>query len=661
MKKGLIFGLIAVLSAAFLFVGCSQATDSGGSTSIQIGDWLVDTEVSNETDLIAALANDAYKVIGVVGDAGTNEIGYIGAATTLTTLTEIPEGKTVVLFAKVAVGSPSLTVAGKVIVEGSGDLVALYRTNEVVVTATGQIQVINGTLTVDGPAAINGSPYNEEIFGTSRLIFAGGHLNITGPADALVDVAEALVWVPHGQVTIDSLKEKIKPSELTKIQPQPTAVRRLTITDPIPLTTGGETESELIVPAGLTFTTADPLLSVTKLEVNGNLTASDAFLARVTDLAVSGTLTAAKATYTKVAKLTVDSGFNIGSVSLPALEDLIVHSGGAFSTSGSIGTASSETGVGLEIAAAGSASVGSIYSLRTSTVQGALIATDFTLYAPTPAPTVAPELKVAANGSVNGIKFPEEVVVTALGGANSVTIDDFTVPEDLSFTIPAAKNLVIGAGKTFTYDGLVTIAATGNLVLATTSSTSFGKIAGKGSIVAGATTITGAWEAVGATADPGTLTILSAATGATITADGTDATGLKASAAGGTITQNVVASNALTIGAGTVITLGGTTTAPLGAILLKSDATNPAKLTLAATSSVLAGAGTGGTALGVASTVTMGGKTIVKGGTLAKEDFEVDAGGLLIKLGGTNAGTITPPVAANSDVLINSATAVTGS
>jgi hypothetical protein len=473
-------------------------------------------------------------------------------------------------------------------------------------------------------------------------------------------VAEALTWVEHGQVTIGSLIAAVKPSELTKIQPQPTAVRRLTITTTIPLTTTGETETELIVPAGLTFTTADPLLSVTKLEVNGNLTATEAFLARITDLTVSGSLTAVKATYSKVTKLTVNSAFNIGSVSLPALEDLIVNNGGAFITTGSIGTVASENGVGLEIAPKGSASVGAINSLRTSTIQGSLTASAFTLYAPSPLPTPAPQLMVAAGGSINGITFPGVVVVTVLSNVNSVTIDDFTLPEDQGFVIPATKSLVIGAGKTFTYDGQVTIGASGNLVLATDTG-SVAKIAGKGSITTGVaatgtTTIKGAWEAAGT--GTGSLTILGAATGATITATAS-ATGLKASTAGAAITQAAGTGNSLSIGTSTAITLGGTNTVPLGTIILKSAAANPAKLAFIATSSkVEVGAGTGGTAITGLTGLAIGGKTLVNG-SLVAADFQ-NASGVLVLLGGTTVGNFTASTVANADVLIDSTVAASG-
>ncbi|MFP3090970.1 hypothetical protein LQZ21_11665 [Treponema sp. TIM-1] len=645
MKKSLIFGFIAVLSAALLFTGCSQATDSAGTTSISIGGWLVDFEVDTEQELLDAFENDDYKVIGVVGSGSTLKIGYkTGSA--LSDLNVIPADKTVVLFTEVTPG-PTLTVEGKLIVEGGGNLAASFGAAEVAVTPTGQIQVINGTLTVNGPAAVHGSPYDDEIFGTPRLVFAGGTLAISGPTATFADVKEALTWVPHGQVTIANLIEPIKPSVLTKIQPQTTAVRRLTITAKLASSLETiETETELIVPPGLTFTTDDPLLTVTKLDVRGNLTLNEAFLARITDLTVSGTLAATKATYSKVKTLTVNSSFLVPTASFPALEDLIVSSGGAF-TGSTLGTADSENGIGLAIAPKGSVTVTQINSLRTSTIQGSLTATGFTPYAPTPALTDPSQLRVAPGGSINGINFPEQVIVTALGDVNSVTIDDFTVPEDQGLIIPALKTLVIGAGKTLTYDGQVTIAATGNLVLAT-GTASVGKILGTGSITAGVTTINGAWEAVGA--DGGKVTILSAATGATIAATA-PATGLKASAAGAKITQGALASNNLVIAADTTIDLAGTDAAAVGKLILTGSATpaNVGSVQLAVTNGIIKAGANPSLTTAYSNGAKIGDKAVTKGtNTSLYTVANTDAPG---KFGGIKTATSADTLTAGTDTV----------
>jgi hypothetical protein len=103
-------------------------------------------------------------------------------------------------------------------------------------------------------------------------------------------------------------------------------------------------------------------------------------------------------------------------------------------------------------------------------------------------------------------------------------------------------------------------------------------------VKAGATTITGEWQAVGT--GNGTLTIDSAAAGATITA--ASATGLKASAAGATITQNAGEDNTLTIATGTAVDLGTT-----GSLVLTGVAgTDGAKLAVTNTGSLKAGATT---------------------------------------------------------------------
>jgi hypothetical protein len=169
---------------------------------------------------------------------------------------------------------------------------------------------------------------------------------------------------------------------------------------------------------------------------------------------------------------------------------------------------------------------------------------------------------------------------------------------------------------------VVTIVPGGTLILATGTGSSVAKIAGTGKITAGFTTISGAWDAVGG--NVGTVTFLSAATGATITADGTGATGLKAGA-GAIITQNAgEATNNLIIGAATDIDLGGTD-AEVGVILLKndtsegkSDATKNAKLTLsvAATSTIKTGNAIG--AKGAAMPLATAGVSVVSGSAFEK-------------------------------------------
>jgi hypothetical protein len=259
------------------------------------------------------------------------------------------------------------------------------------------------------------------------------------------------------------------------------------------------------------------------------------------------------------------------------------------------------------------------------------------------------------------------------GGAVNVGVNS-NVAGTATVTVPAGKSLNVAASKT------LTVAAGGSLILATASTTSVGKISGAGSIVAGATTITGAWEAVGTST--GTLTILSAATGATITATA-DATSLKASAAGATITQGAVASNNLTIGANTTIALGGTAT-KVGEIVLKNsnaaDATDNGKLTLLGTITTgnpsaspavaLAPLSTDGTTTVASSSYTnIGAENLAGDGTNAKIEptnaptaATTSLAGKIVKLTGAASATIkcgdtTATVDGTKDGKISSETA----
>jgi hypothetical protein len=592
MKKGLIFGLIAVLSAAFLVIGCSQSTDSDGSTSIQIGGRLVDIEVTTEAALYAALASPDYQIIGVTGPTGI----LLATSVAPYDVTEIPAGKTVVLYTSLTPpGLPDvLTINGTLIVEGSGVLNGAHGTNEVEVDK-GHIEVINGTISVDVPEAVHGVPVTQEIFGTGKVQFAGGNLDISTHLTTLEKVKTVFGWVPQGTVTIDGVDEEIKPSVLADaIRAFPsTATRRLIISDTVPFVAPGDTVTELVIPAGLSFTTADPFPSLTTLDVKGDLDATVAAFTGVTDLTVSGSLTAGNATYNNLKELTVESPLVI-STALPALEVLEVKAGGAFSGLAIGGPTPANEGLAITVAPKGAAAVTTITNLKSATIQGALTAASFTYDTTGSAPS---PLSVAADGSINGITFPSQTLIPKLDGVNGVVIDDYTVPGGLTLTIPAAKTLTVAAGETLTYNGPVAIEPTGKLVLTTGATAT--KIAGIGIIKAGATTITGDWETTGA-AD-GTLTILSTevsseAVGATITAL-TGATGLKASAANAGITQAAgVTGNSLTIAADTKIELNSVAKITLVAALA---AGNPGTLTLADADAVIQTVATGapGTAL----------------------------------------------------------------
>jgi hypothetical protein len=142
--------------------------------------------------------------------------------------------------------------------------------------------------------------------------------------------------------------------------------------------------------------------------------------------------------------------------------------------------------------------------------------------------------------------------------------------------------------------------------------------AGSGELEFGATTFSGdgAWTASVSADDGDNITgvkITIDTAGATIAAaapSGVTAAGTATLTASGipVITQAAEASNALTIGANTVIALGGTDTAAAGQIVLTGHAANPGKIALVATTSVVKTGNAAGTGA-FASAAKIGSKT----------------------------------------------------
>jgi hypothetical protein len=644
MKRSLIFGLIAVLSAGLLLVACSDGSDSGGGPS-SYGGWLLDREIigGNEGEFLAALDNPLYKVIGVT----TTKL-------TLTTNRVIPADKTVVLFAELDTATFVLEAQGTLVVEGSGVLTA--KGGGKVRITDGYVEVTNGKIDVDSVVSIYLRDIQNQAFGTSQVRFNGGTLNLDTTLASLDDIKTAFKWVPKGTVIIDAVTEKIKPSDLAKIET--TAVRRLTITDPVGFVTPGDLVEELTIPAGLTFETADPLPSLKSLTVLGDLTDDAATLANVEALTVAGegVLEAEKATYAKLTELTVSSAFT-APTALGALTALTVEAGGAFTTTSSVGGAE---GITLAVANGGAASIAHINGLKASVIEGALTsATGYGAF-DTGTSAVTP-LSAVAGAVINGITFTGETTnITALSVTeaplSSVTTENFVVPASKALTIAENTALIIAPTFTFTYDGQVIIEADGSLVLET--GTTSAKIAGTGAITVGGNTVfNGAWEGVGAA--NGTLSITGSANGAVILADtDANATGLKASAAGATIIQNAVQNNVLAIGAAdhaVKLDLAGTTNGKVGELILRGGA-QPGKLSIPDTGSFIS-IGAGGTATKLAGLTgfAIGGVSAVNT-TFTKDDYCIDATSFLTQIGATTAaGTITAVAAAGGDdVVINS-------
>jgi hypothetical protein len=172
-----------------------------------------------------------------------------------------------------------------------------------------------------------------------------------------------------------------------------------------------------------------------------------------------------------------------------------------------------------------------------------------------------------------------DVALTPASGAKLTAASKAVTLSDGNLTITSGA-LTVAADATLTVTTVdLNIDPEASLVLARTD-TATATITG--SIVAGATEITGIWTVGGAAA--GTVTILGAEAGATITSSA--ATAAFTAGTGGTITQNAGADNNLTIAADTTIALGGSAT-KAGEIVLKDTAetstTTNGKLTLIGT------------------------------------------------------------------------------
>jgi hypothetical protein len=251
-------------------------------------------------------------------------------------------------------------------------------------------------------------------------------------------------------------------------------------------------------------------------------------------------------------------------------------------------------------------------AVKTLTVNGTLFADAATLAAidATDDITGTGTLVIGSAMDPTKVKF---VIESALKGANigsaAITDDDLVIPADTYryFTgkaAPSAKvtvngmlgvsgtgSLTIAAGAELANAGTIALTETGSVVLTGAASTGGAKLTGTGKLTAGKTEIVGGtsgWQAVSSAST--TITIASSATEdtATITASANTVV-LTAQGAGATITQLAGAGNALTIAAATTVDVSAA-----GSLILKGAASNGAKVTLAADTAIIKGAGTTG-------------------------------------------------------------------
>ena len=273
MKKSLIFWLAAVTCAALFLVGCEQEAKTEYVTQKEVDVIHVDVVVTDDTGLAAALLDDDYKVIEV--DASST--------VTLSTVTEIPAGKTVIIRGgSVTPASGGLTIKGVVYVELEGSLVAAAATK--VIVTDGVLYVSRGALSVDAAASVNnGAESPATVLGTGKVGIAGGTLKYTAATDldTAAKIGTALGYVTSG--TLDIGSSTLKPSQIagvTGISPTKRLIATATGDD-------SATATALIIPAGLDLTaSSETFAKIPTLTVNGKLTASSATLAAATSVSI---------------------------------------------------------------------------------------------------------------------------------------------------------------------------------------------------------------------------------------------------------------------------------------------------------------------------------------------------------------------------------------
>jgi hypothetical protein len=263
--------------------------------------------------------------------------------------------------------------------------------------------------------------------------------------------------------------------------------------------------------------------------------------------------------------------------------------------------------------------------------------------------TSAGVLSVPAADITFGIGGKAEILGT---GALDMGGDDKVVLTKAVFTSTVASVATAFSGGVFTIDDTNFLELKGGAITT----------AGEGKVVAGATTFSGEGSWTGTGGGTGGLKILAdgTATGQGATLSAGSAATLKAS---GTplITQAVVASNSLTIGANVTVDLGGSVGNPAGGIVPLSGSSNPGVVTLAAATAFIKTGNSGNITAAALGTNTASdfvgtsaaGKLLGAASLVFKVTTALN--GNLVSIGGAGStNTIKGHTAADTDVTINS-------
>jgi hypothetical protein len=427
IKKGLLFVLIAVVSAGVLFIGCDNGTTStsGGALPPPTPEGLeIDRTVSNETDLKAVLENGEVDAVAFV----------LSASTPLSEGITIPEGKIVYLLTPSS-GAPvvltpataGLQVRGALVVSENTSLHAT-NTQRVFLGRNGSIKIeAGGSLRTDKLNSVTDLPDQGtgEASVLSRVSYAGSStLTIDAePGLSPLVIGELLNAIPPGisrsstvsvngpsRLELVSPLTAVKPSEIEGIQ-NVSLERRVSL---IPAETEDETTTGLTIPAGAEVRITQNLPQITSLVVDGTLNALviGNGTAPVT-VTVNGSATVTTAI--KFDPTSAISGvFNGTAVDgkIPALPGAVINNSVVKPGDGALTT------VAANVTAALSVPVGEIYQIVGSLNATAAITVAGTLEIPT-----GSSLNFDTGSSIVGTSEGKIIVEGVVSVASGVTVD----------------------------------------------------------------------------------------------------------------------------------------------------------------------------------------------------------------------------------------------
>jgi hypothetical protein len=396
MKKFL-FGMSALLSVSLFLIGCEVEVPVDRWRDPQPGkDIQPQKVVKDDTNLSKALADPAFDVIEVRNDSNV----------TLSTVTEIPAGKTVLLRSGLTLATGGLTVKGVVRVGFDGVLSA-SATAKIAVADGGHVYVDAGTLSIDAETSVvgvdaDGKPLvTGTVLGTKATI-GGGTLKLTEAGTTVEAVTKLLGYVTSGTVDAAAVTAAAALAPSASIMAFKTAVsgkKALKVK-----ANGAEATdaTALVVPTGLHIT----------VESAGDLS--------------------------KVTSITTEKGSSLAAASAtvqPASTTVTVRE----NSSVKLGT----------IATLGASSVAS----------GGDLTAVVTAFASTPKQA---SLGVEARATVNGVTFPAATTVSALTAATALTIDKLDATANTIFDVGTSTVTVTG---TLTIADNAKLAGTGKIIV----------------------------------------------------------------------------------------------------------------------------------------------------------------------------------------------------